>query len=480
MTNFQIFLLVYGIIAMIVLIVNWCQVYVEHRKEQTEWTWEDFMVLLAALTLGPIIYSVLLTIQICIWIYQGYKYVREIIKQGGWQNYCRNKKEKKEKEIERQRKKEAYNRGEIKRSELPKTFLNNNSFEIYDFDWVNSGPYMLYVENDYNKVFNEFFMSHDLDLFDEDILKTYFPRGLMLRWLYMPRIYEQLENTKVINYIAPSHQSFESLKKENATVNFLKRLLVYSEDLNHIKPGVFIINTWYSLGDYNQKLYDVKYHPLEEGTDHDILKQIKIIVDNYYYSRTHGLFKTVKNEEEGENYADQHFYQSLHNPEILNLLDEIKERIDKLYKCGLSSTFVMSLLKREQLLSKLVITKDYRIFLPDYDNKEIKLEPLNKAVYLLFLRHPEGILFKNLPDYKQELREIYQQLRPNGLNERALKSIEDVTNPCINSINEKCARIRAAFISEFDDDIAKNYYIDGIWAKPKKVSLPRELVEWEK
>ena len=474
MTSFQIILLIYSVISFAAFAWGIVECKKEEKMERLDW-----ILLFVVLLFGPIIYSALLIFQICIWINRGFNWLRVIIKHGGWHNYRKHIIEEKEREIEIQRKKDAFAIGEIKRSELPKTYNSSTTFEINDFEWLETGPYMLYVENDYNKVFNEFFMSHDLDLFDEDILKTYFPRGLMLRWLYMPRIYEQLENTKVINYIAPSHQSFESLKKENATVNFLKRLLVYSEDLNHIKPGVFIINTWYSLGDYNQKLYDVKYHPLEEGTDHDILKQIKIIVDNYYYSRTHGLFKTVKNEEEGENYADQHFYQSLHNPEILNLLDEIKERIDKLYKCGLSSTFVMSLLKKEQLLSKLVITKDYRIFLPDYDNKEIKLEPLNKAVYLLFLRHPEGILFKSLPDYRQELTEIYQQLRPNGLNERALKSIEDVTNPCINSINEKCARIRAAFISEFDDDIAKNYYIDGIWAKPKKVSLPRELVEWE-
>jgi hypothetical protein len=38
---------------------------------------------------------------------------------------------------------------------------------------------------------------------------------------------------------------------------------------------------------------------------------------------------------------------------------------------------------------------------------EIKMEPLTKAVYLLFLNHPEGILFKHLPDYRQELANIY-------------------------------------------------------------------------
>ena len=77
------------------------------------------------------------------------------------------------------------------------------------------------------------------------------------------------------------------------------------------------------------------------------------------------------------------------------------------------------------------------------------MEPLVKAVYLLFLNHPEGIIFKNLPDYRQELTEIYSEVRPWGLTDRALQSIEDVTNPMLNSINEKCARISGAFLSQF-------------------------------
>ena len=126
----------------------------------------------------------------------------------------------------------------------------------------------------------------------------------------------------------------------------------------------------------------------------------------------------------------------------------------------------------------MVITKDYRIVLPEYNNLEIKMEPIAKAVYLLFLNHPEGILFKNLPDYREELTKIYMRLKPSGLSERALQSIEDVTNPLLNSINEKCARIRGAFVGQFDDHMARHYYIDGLRGKVKRISLSRELVVW--
>ena len=140
---------------------------------------------------------------------------------------------------------------------------------------------------------------------------------------------------------------------------------------------------------------------------------------------------------------------------------------------------LIKLIPEEPSLSRLVITKDFRIVLPDYQNMEIKMEPLNKAVYLLFLKHPEGIIFKHLTDYRKELIEIYTQLRPLGMTERAMHSIEDVTNPTLNSINEKCARIRGAFISKFDENLAKNYFITGRRGEAKKILLPRELVEWE-
>lgn len=161
------------------------------------------------------------------------------------------------------------------------------------------------------------------------------------------------------------------------------------------------------------------------------------------------------------------------------LMEEVRQRIAKLRQRGIAEYLLEQLIRPDDRLSRLVITKDYRILLPDYHNMEIKMEPLVKAVYLLFLNHQEGILFKRLPDYKGELTEIYERLKPNGLTERAKHSIEDVTNPLLNSINEKCARIRGAFVGQFDDYMARHYYIDGLRGQAKRISLPRNLVVWE-
>lgn len=129
-------------------------------------------------------------------------------------------------------------------------------------------------------------------------------------------------------------------------------------------------------------------------------------------------------------------------------------------------------------LSRLSIAKDCTITLSDY-HQEVKMEPIVKAIYLLFLNHPEGIAFKYLPDYRKELADIYQKIKPFGLNERAIRSIEDVTNPLLNSINEKCSRIRAVFLPVVDSTLLEQYIITGKSGETKRIILPRDLVTWE-
>lgn len=160
------------------------------------------------------------------------------------------------------------------------------------------------------------------------------------------------------------------------------------------------------------------------------------------------------------------------------LVEEVKERIRKLKDYGMSEKELTSLLETEQSLLKLTISRNYRLYLGE-QRMEVRMEPLVKAVYLLFLRHPEGIIFKDLPDYRQELTKIYSDVRPWGLTDRALQSIEDVTNPMLNSINEKCARIKKTFLAVMGSGMAEHYYIKGTRCEPKGIALPRDLVVWE-
>ena len=217
-----------------------------------------------------------------------------------------------------------------------------------------------------------------------------------------------------------------------------------------------------------------------DGLSYDVLVEIHSFDDNkcrfVMYSEYNGLIAECKDND--------------HIPCILalnedlefvslTLLEDMDVRVKRLRNKGLNEWTFRVLFKTKAQLSRLIITKDYRILLPDYNETEVKMEPLVKAVYLLFLKHPEGILFKGLTYYREELLDIYKKLKPMGLSKRTYQSIEDVTNPLLNSINEKCARIRSAFVKEFDESLAKNYFVTGERGESKKIALPRDLVIWE-
>ena len=138
-------------------------------------------------------------------------------------------------------------------------------------------------------------------------------------------------------------------------------------------------------------------------------------------------------------------------------------------------------------LSRLVITEDYRFILEDY-HQEVELQPVHKAVYLLFLAHPEGIEFKRLADYREELTRYYMATSKIMDKEKVIESVDHLINPLDNAINEKCSRIKKVFLELMDEYTASYYIISShtqkhiagssrIWYERLKViTLPRELV----
>ncbi len=136
-------------------------------------------------------------------------------------------------------------------------------------------------------------------------------------------------------------------------------------------------------------------------------------------------------------------------------------------------------------LSKLVITEDYRFVLADY-NQEVELQPVHKAVYLLFLAHPEGIEFKKLSEYREELTGYYMATAKMMDKEKIIEGVDHLVNPLDNAINEKCSRIKKVFLELMDEYRASYYIISShtqkhiagrVWYERLKViTLPRELV----
>ena len=301
--------------------------------------------------------------------------------------------------------------------------------------------------------------------------------------VYLPLLMKRLANKEVLQYRAP-YLSEAEVANTAIGNDFLLQYLENPGEKGRIKHGFIRTEDIHRGGDGKDKAIN-RFYPLSSQSGEPIADQLNKIGKQISFEKSqHEKLLEYRNFDDFGNIpdiseADAHFNSQIDNENTDDLIEEVKIKIAMLRQRGISQYLLEQLIHPDDRLSRLVITKDFRLILPDYNNMEIKLEPLAKAVYLLFLNHPEGILFKYLPDYREELAKIYNRLKPTGLTDRAIQSIEDVTNPLLNSINEKCARIRGAFVGQFDDHIARHYYIDGHRGDAKKISLPRDLVVWE-
>ena len=152
---------------------------------------------------------------------------------------------------------------------------------------------------------------------------------------------------------------------------------------------------------------------------------------------------------------------------------------------GVSMIEKLRLEAAKRKLQTLRITHDYRFLV---GQQEVELQPVHKAVYLLFLAHPEGIEFKRLADYREELTRYYMATAKMLDKEKIIDGVDHLVNPLDNAINEKCSRIKKVFLELLDEYSASYYIISGhtqkriagsarVWYERLKViTLPRALV----
>lgn len=361
------------------------------------------------------------------------------------------------------------------RAKCPRLKLRlDNQFECNGFidDTQNA---LIYVANEKCPELEDLFENH-IDDFNQ------WAEPLHLQIVYLPTLFKSIHSKDIYKYRVPWTDDIETDLVEVGN-DYMFRYLIHPEDREQMRHGFYYCQTEvrsdHYVDTYISHYYDL-VPPSEKSLDEQ-LEELRIKLYNEVGWMAPSIACTIKDKagDEPDDFADNEFNSQVLHEDIDDLMEEVRERVKKLRQRGVAEHLLMELIHPEMILSKLVITKQFQILLPDYQNMEIKMEPLVKAVYFLFLNHPEGIRFKNLPDYRKELTEIYLKLKPNGLTEKVEKSIEDVTNPLLNSINEKCARIRGTFLEHFDNRVAQYYYINGMRAKPKKISLPRDLVIWE-
>ncbi len=149
-------------------------------------------------------------------------------------------------------------------------------------------------------------------------------------------------------------------------------------------------------------------------------------------------------------------------------------------KYGITLDDLERLLDISVKLSPMRITSASRIYLTGLEgNPEVKMDDLTKALYFFYLRHPEGVAFKDLSDYEAEVYHIYSGITGRDDLEGIKRSVASLVAP-YSSVRDSCvSRIKRAFRNLVGDKIAKHYYISGPAGDARAVGIDRDLVIWD-
>lgn len=165
--------------------------------------------------------------------------------------------------------------------------------------------------------------------------------------------------------------------------------------------------------------------------------------------------------------------------DVCDILANLKTSVESLRLMGVALGAIHEFIDNLEPLSPLVITEDLRLFLPLYNNIEIELSAQRKALYFLFLNHPEGIVLQHLEDYHNELLNYYKQANKGVLTPKMEESIKKLEVYDNNQLNVLITRIKEAFCLKFDERLARNYFISGEKGEAYRIPLDPDLVKWE-
>lgn len=350
-----------------------------------------------------------------------------------------------------------------------------NSKPLHIDSGFNHKPPMdvIYIENQYNVEVNNFIQSN-IQLITDIYLSQ------DINFIYLPTLLKSEEYKNIFNYNHP----YLNVDFQDSNLDDVYKTIINEYNLS-INKCALISYKYFRLNDI------ILQHEIDESSglraqflDFPIETQKRLSIIKQRENEQRGvldspMFNIVSSNKIKEEEVLDTFSLKYNETEFEKELNKHLQILIERGSLQLIGSIIDKLKNATQELSMLIITSDYRLFLKDYGMKEVEMSPLPKSLFILFLRHPEGIPFKSISDYEDELFSIYKDITRTENMEQVRERINALINPLDNSINEKCSRIRASFIKVIPDFLAKNYYITGYKSEPKRILLDSSLVEFK-
>jgi hypothetical protein len=115
-----------------------------------------------------------------------------------------------------------------------------------------------------------------------------------------------------------------------------------------------------------------------------------------------------------------------------------------------------------------------KIFLLDFGNLDIRLNPKELSLYLLFILHKEGIALNSLIDHQEELFGIYQKISGRSNIIEMQNTIYLLVNYLDGELHTNLSRIKSKFKKVLGEEIAEKYYVQMLPNNVHGIPIDRE------
>lgn len=360
---------------------------------------------------------------------------------------------------------------------------------------------VIYVESNYDQQVNNFIRNNYHELRQWMAFRGY-------EFIYLPMLFKDVELKRKVLYYAPYLQA-DIVEDKRLRNNYLLDFLCCSHSRGEVRPSLLfnpecdgnkwvfqsceLLLTGNDMEDILQMIDRIcsgtlfvnescamsdnvlmNYQPSSEPRSSMIIES-----DEKRSVRKRSFLSKMVGRIQGELFDDDDFCLPPQRDEVAEILENLENNVKKLRLQGVTLSAIHEFIDKQEPLSPLVITDDLRIFLPSYNNLEIVMPAQRKALYFLFLNHPEGVVLQHLEEYHRELMNYYKQTNGGVVTPRMEESIKKLETYGNNQLNVVITRIREAFCSKFDERLARHYYISGERGQAYKIRLPQALIRWQ-
>ena len=131
---------------------------------------------------------------------------------------------------------------------------------------------------------------------------------------------------------------------------------------------------------------------------------------------------------------------------------------------------------------RVLVNGDMKIVMPEYDEMEIEMPAMCRTLYILFLKQRklgvDGIVLKNIDEYRDEILDIYGLVKPGANERRVMRTVDNLCDPLSESLNQTISRINRCIRNVITDkELAKDYCITGERGQEYGILLDPQYLE---